>query len=84
MKWITCDACGKDSSATDYEWNKIELPCHIADPNLKGRGYIDKDGNQCSGRLVDFDLCNKCANKVHDAAYAMIQTIKLLSYRDEK
>lgn len=78
MKKVICDGCSKEIIDG---YSKLQIPCHIADEKSRGHGYIDREGNQSSGRMVDFDLCNKCSNKVYDAAYAMIKDIKSF-YRD--
>ena len=61
MKKTFCDACRQEASC-----HVFDVPCHIAEPNRSG--YIDRDGNQVSGRIVSFDLCNACSNKVYEAA----------------
>lgn len=77
MQKIICDGCSKESNGFDFGWNKIQIPCHIADEKLKGHGYIDSEGGQVSGRLVPFDLCNKCANLIYQSAYEMIKKIQV-------
>lgn len=65
MTKVYCDRCGRESG---FGYFTIQVPCHIAGG---GRGYIDREGNEVSGRMVNFDLCAKCANEVNAITDAM-------------
>lgn len=47
---------------------------HITERN--SIGYVDSEGNDTSGRVVEVDLCNSCYNQVMKKAWAEIQEIK--------
>ncbi len=66
-----CDAYGQEKDCREYK-----LPCHIAEEEGEGCCYVDREGNQTSGRLVHFDLCQSCRNLVDAVALIEINRIK--------
>lgn len=74
---MTCDRCGREQNPVDFQ--HFEVPCHIAEP--RGHGYIDRELNPVSGRLVAFDLCNACSNLVYTAAFRVINEEKEKEHR---
>jgi TPP-dependent indolepyruvate ferredoxin oxidoreductase alpha subunit len=71
MKRTICDGCGE--CRDQFGWDSVSVPCHIAE---KRHGYVDGNMNQVSGRTVDFDLCNKCANIVNTATFAALNELR--------
>ncbi|HLP41253.1 MAG TPA: hypothetical protein VK465_07075 [Fibrobacteria bacterium] len=66
MRKAFCDACGKEIVG---KANHYSSPCHLVEKDKIGKlGYVDVDNNPVSGRMVEFDLCNRCSNRVHGAA----------------
>lgn len=72
-----CDRCSRELCPTSFQ--HFEVPCHIAEPH--GHGYIDRELNQVSGRMVTFDLCNACSNLVYTAAFRVIHEEKEKEHR---
>lgn len=78
MKKIFCDSCGQEIGGPEAPapaWGmRLELPCHIAEGKS---GYVrkNKEGHfvESSGRLVGFDLCDECWDRVARAAHEAIQ-----------
>ena len=67
IKYV-CDRCSKES----YDvYNVVKFPCHIAE---KKHGYIDVEGNEVSGRMVEKGLCNQCYNLVMQAAFNVFKS----------
>lgn len=65
MRKVFCDRCERDCSG---KVNVVSYQRHI----VEGSGYITREGDAVSGRMVDFDLCQKCYNEVSAAAYAKL------------
>lgn len=65
MKKIICDSCGTDKR---IDFHTVNIPCHICDSRNASDKYTDNYGNQVSGRMVGFDLCQKCYNDFYLAA----------------
>jgi len=61
-----CDRCGCEM---DHPQNTISLPIHIVSKKHNVNGYIDAENNPVSGRKVEYQMCNKCANIVYQAAW---------------
>ena len=61
---VFCDRCGKEAKHGNL--NVVPILCHLAEPDKMNcaNGYVDSEGNPVSGRLVSFDLCNRCYNTV--------------------
>jgi len=57
-----CDRCEKEITE---KVNKLSLPCHV----VEGSGYIDRERNLVSGRMIDYDLCQSCFNTLMTATY---------------
>ena len=74
MKKYFCDACGEEIDGRKYDF---EILCHITESrDLIGNYYIDNKGNPTSGRLVVYDLCLACYNKIMGAAFNKFEDIK--------
>ncbi len=69
MKKTICDCCGVDEGCKEFQ-----VPCHVAE---KGEhGYVDNRRELVSGRYETYDLCSRCYNRVHTAAFAEIQRLE--------
>lgn len=69
-----CDRC---TIKSENAMNKISIPVHITlEPSSVDGfhvGCIDDNFNQVSGKLVDFDICNKCSNELYSRMYKDIK-----------
>lgn len=71
MKTFHCDACKRKIGDRDgIGVHTMMLPCHIAEP--EGGQYVNREGDAVSGRLVEFDLCDRCFNGANEAAFSFI------------
>jgi hypothetical protein len=60
MRKVYCDSC-QDEIVNSRGSNTVGVPLHALSQNHL-HGYVDSDNNSISGRIVDYDLCNKCFN----------------------
>lgn len=75
-----CDSC-KD--LCDKDGRLFNVPCHVAEGAEGVGGYVVRtEGGkivETSGRLVRFELCAKCYDRVHRVAFAAIKDPKVES-----
>ena len=69
-----CDACGRESwEHSGVSLCRASFQCHLLERN---GGYVDRESNLVSGRLVDVDLCSRCYNAVMGAAAEKLKIIR--------
>lgn len=66
MKFTKCDRCGKVES----RMGSFEFPIHIVEEKTS---YVDRDFTPVSGRMVKYDICNKCYNSIMLKAFEIFK-----------
>jgi hypothetical protein len=73
MKKCYCDVCNKEIVMP----KEIQFKVHIKDM-YEGNmfGYEDNEGARVSGRILKYELCQSCYNKIMLKAYEEMMNIK--------
>ena len=70
---IQCDRCETVMERRRL-MNRAAIPFHIANHPLPlNQVCTDNDGNRTSGKMLEFDLCNKCSNAVYSVTMKEIK-----------
>ena len=72
-----CDICTKEVDSPAL-MNKLTIPCHQWSLKHKA-GYVDKDGNQISGRTDSLLVCTYCSNEAYAAMSAKLKELMELA-----